>query len=251
MHSIAYGTYKLPYDKTFKMVLNAIKCGIRTFDTAQLYKNQDKVGEAIHHAIKHLGYKRSDFFVTSKVHWKYIKNGKVLDACKQIYDEIGIGILDCIMLHNPVKQENKNIKAFEDLIKAKEMDYCKNTGLSNFRENQIRPILTNFSKDHIYMNQIEMSLVCQNKNLYKFCKENDIIVQAHSIFSNRGIDIVSIKKKYNKEFTELVIGWLKFNSINIVFGSTNIDHIKKNIKIKKIKIKEFDLNKINIAKLSY
>ena len=143
------------------------------------------------------------------------------------------------------------IKAYEDLIEAKKMDYCDKIGLSNFKESQIVPILIKFPSDPIYMNQIEMSLVCQNNNLCEYCKKNGIVVQSHSLFSKRGIETEAIEKEYKKEFNELVIGWLKFKSINFVFGSSNIDHIKKNIKVEQIEIKNSDLDKINIVKLSY
>lgn len=62
--SLGYGTYKTPTnDEGLQMIKNAVEVGYRHIDTAQGYKNENLVGQAIRES----GLPREDFWVTSKL----------------------------------------------------------------------------------------------------------------------------------------------------------------------------------------
>lgn len=62
MPKLGYGVYQTPPEETERCVLDAIKIGYRSIDTAQAYGNEADVGAAI----KKCGLPREDLFITTK-----------------------------------------------------------------------------------------------------------------------------------------------------------------------------------------
>lgn len=74
MPILGYGVYQVTKDECERCVLDALKVGYRSLDTAQSYFNEEEVGSAI----KKSGVPRKEIFLTSKVwleHYGY-------DACR-------------------------------------------------------------------------------------------------------------------------------------------------------------------------
>ncbi|WP_424038647.1 aldo/keto reductase, partial [Porphyromonas endodontalis] len=74
MPMLGFGIYQIDANETERCVLDAIKAGYRSIDTAQVYFNEEGIGEAV----KKSGVAREELFITSKVwleHYGY-------DACR-------------------------------------------------------------------------------------------------------------------------------------------------------------------------
>lgn len=63
MPILGFGVYQIPKEDTKRCVLDAIKVGYRSIDTAQSYFNESEVGDAI----LECGIPRSELFITTKV----------------------------------------------------------------------------------------------------------------------------------------------------------------------------------------
>ena len=61
--SPGFGTFRLEGEALKNAVNAALECGYRHVDTAQIYKNETEVGDAI----KHSKVDRKDIFLTTKV----------------------------------------------------------------------------------------------------------------------------------------------------------------------------------------
>ena len=68
MPILGYGVYQVEPKECQRCVLDAISLGYRSIDTAQAYKNEEVVGEAI----EKCGIKREELFITTKV---WLTNG--------------------------------------------------------------------------------------------------------------------------------------------------------------------------------
>ncbi|WP_034375964.1 aldo/keto reductase, partial [Helicobacter suis] len=60
---LGFGVFQIPDDACEKAVLEAIECGYRLIDTAQMYQNEGGVGSAI----KKTSVPREELFITTKV----------------------------------------------------------------------------------------------------------------------------------------------------------------------------------------
>lgn len=219
--SIAYGTYRLNGNECYNQVLNAIKIGYRIIDTASLYKNHKYVGDAINKSIELNIIKREDIFIISKIHNKDQRTNNVYNACKIINEELNLKP-DLILLHTCVK--NKTIESWKQLEHAIQDNLTTYIGVSNFDIDNLQVILNNCIIKP-YLNQIEISIFYQRCELVNFCINNNIIVQGHSVFTNKSktSDIYNI---YN-----LMLLWCKKINISVVIGSTNYNHIYNNLEI--------------------
>ena len=63
MPILGYGVYQVTKDECKQCVLDALKAGYRSIDTAQSYFNEEEVGEAL----KESGIPREEIFLTTKV----------------------------------------------------------------------------------------------------------------------------------------------------------------------------------------
>ena len=79
MPIMGYGVYQVTKDECERCVLDALKAGYRSLDTAQSYFNEEEVGNAIQKS----GLQREEIFLTTKVwveHYGY-------DACRKSVEE--------------------------------------------------------------------------------------------------------------------------------------------------------------------
>lgn len=219
INAISYGTYKRIGKECYDCVSNAILCGYRTIDTADLYKNHIEVGNAINDSIKKGIISRNDICIITKIHNRDQKNNSVYEAVHRFIKELNQEYIDIILLHSPI--DEFTVKSYTDLTKAKNENLIKHIGVSNFNIKNLKILLDNNYCP--YINQIELSIFCHRDELVKFCKDNSIIVQAHSCLTN-GIKI----HDKNDNFIENMIKWLLNQNIYVVIGSKNIDHMKKN-----------------------
>lgn len=63
MPILGYGVYQVTREECERCVLDALKVGYRSIDTAQSYFNEEQVGSAIRKS----GVPREDIFLTTKV----------------------------------------------------------------------------------------------------------------------------------------------------------------------------------------
>ena len=95
---LGFGTYKIAPDQTAATVRTALETGYRHIDTAQMYRNEKGVGQAI----REVGVDRADVFVTSK-----LNNGvHEPDDARRAFDDtltaLGFDYVDLFLIHWPL-----------------------------------------------------------------------------------------------------------------------------------------------------
>eukprot|EP00913_Durusdinium_trenchii_P020030 g18826.t1 len=90
MPVVGFGTYKLSKSEVIKPLVNALKMGYRLIDTAQVYENEQGVGEAIRQS----GVAREDVFIETKVWRSSHGYERTIKACKQSLRKLGVNYLE-------------------------------------------------------------------------------------------------------------------------------------------------------------
>ena len=75
------------FDDTVKIIETALDVGYRHLDTAQVYKTEPMVGQAIKNKIKEGAISRQDVFVTTKVCYMHIPYDVRLCGMMSVYME--------------------------------------------------------------------------------------------------------------------------------------------------------------------
>lgn len=132
MPILGFGVYQIPSHETERAVSEAIEIGYRHFDTAQLYRNERGVGEAINKS----GIARNDFFITTKLSTSGYKETK--KQINQALTYLQTESIDLMFIHWLIPDYMGTYRALEEA-------YCEGKvqaiGLSNFNQQQIKTVI--------------------------------------------------------------------------------------------------------------
>jgi 2,5-diketo-D-gluconate reductase A len=227
-----FGVFQVKPADTAAAVTNALKDGYRHIDTAEAYRNEKEVGEAI--ARSDLG--RSDVFVTSKLH-----NGAHLpDDARRAFDQtlkvLGVDFVDLFLIHWPLPTlyDGDYVSTWKVLEEFYRDGRARSIGTSNFQAHHLRRI---HQECEIVpaVNQIEVHPYLTQSDLRAFCAEHQIAIEAWSpIAQGLVLDdptIVSIARKAGKTPAQVVLRW-HIERGDIIFPkSVTAARIKENIDI--------------------
>jgi 2,5-diketo-D-gluconate reductase B len=223
---ISLGTYRLKDEQCVQIVKLGLELGYRQIDTAELYKNHEQVAQGISLS----GLPRESIFITSKIFNHNITKLKIPETVDKIKKELGVNYIDLILLHNPVKNYEL---AWASLIEIQTQQDIRYIGTSNFGLEHLE-IIKNLTGVSPYLNQIELSIWNQpNQKLLDYHKYNNIIIQAHSIFTNNAkssdYELVNLASNLNSNPHKLMLKCLLNQNINVVTGTSNLTHLKDNL----------------------
>ena len=171
---IGLGVYKMEAGAEMNEAIgHAYQYGYRLFDTAQMYKNEEALGDAL----KENHIQRETVFLNSKV-----------DNCNQGYEKtisnfhdslkrLQTDYLDSFLIHWPGLNKERTLstwKALEELYKA---GLIRAIGVSNFEISQLEILLENCEIPPM-INQIEHTPFLHDEQLNSFCKKNKIQIMA-------------------------------------------------------------------------
>ena len=247
---IAFGTWQVkPGDEAYNSVSMALKLGYKHIDTALAYENEESVGKAI----KDSKIKREELFITTKLpsHIKTYEGAK--EAFMTSLKYLDCGYIDLYLIHAPWPWSNVgedctkgNIEAWKAMIDLYNEGLIKAIGVSNFRPEHIKPLIeaTGFVP---HADQIRFFIGNTQDEVYNYCKENNILVEAYSPLATGKVlnnpEIVKIAEKYNVTPAKIAIRYCLEKGTLPLPKSTHEERIKANLEI------DFKLNKEDIKTL--
>lgn len=113
--------------ESINVVKVALDLGINVIDTAESYRTENIVGEAIK------GYERSDIVISTKIStWRKLKPKKVRKSLKKSLKRLGTDYIDVYHLHavNPSKYQYYNDEIVPTLKNLKEEGYIRHLGIT-------------------------------------------------------------------------------------------------------------------------
>ena len=125
MPILGYGVYQVTKDECERCVLDALKAGYRSLDTAQSYFNEEEVGSAM----KKSGIPREEIFLTSKVWVEHYGYEEARKSVEESLRKLQTDYLDLMLLHQPFNDYYGAYRALEDLYDEGKL---RAIGVSNF-----------------------------------------------------------------------------------------------------------------------
>ena len=235
---VALGLWKNKYEaECIESINYALKAGYRHLDTAQVYGNEQFVGKAV------AGSKvpRKDIFITTKINVTNFGHEKLLKSFEVSLEKLQTDYVDLLLLHFPVTGlRSKSWKALEQIYADKK---AKSIGVSNYTIRHLKKLLED-CKVKPAVNQVELHVFLQQPELVKFCKANDILIEAYSPLAHgKGLDdpvLQKLAKKHGKSTAQIMLRWLVEQGFVVLPKSTQEQRIKENIDLFNFKLDAAD-----------
>ncbi len=170
MPMVGFGVFEIPAEQTAGCVFDALESGYRLIDTAQAYYNEKEVGDGIQRAIKELGIRREDVFLTTKVWVTEFGYEKAKASVEESLRKLQTDYLDLVLIHQCLSDYYGAYRALEDLYDAGKI---RAIGISNFSAERLADIAT-FNRVVPAVNQVETHLFWQQYDLHEWMAKYNI-----------------------------------------------------------------------------
>lgn len=242
MPVLGYGVYQVSKEECQQCVMDALKVGYRSIDTAQSYFNEEQVGSAI---VKS-GVPREDIFLTTKVWIEHYGYEETLASVKESMEKLQTNYLDLLLLHQPFADIYGAYRALEELYEAGKV---KSIGISNFYPDRMIDIAS-FSKIKPMVNQVEVHPLHQQEEAKQWMNKYNIQIEAWAPFGEGRGDIfknpvlAKIGEKYGKSVAQVILRWHIQRRVVVIPKTTHIERMKENFNVFDFTLSQEDMKLI-------
>ncbi len=240
---IGLGVWQVDPDITAKVVRWGIEAGYRLIDTAEGYRNEEGVGEAIRSA----GVPRKELFITSKLRNGAHRRDDALRAFDDTMAKLGIDRIDLFLIHWPVPGQNNYVEAWKTLVELKEAGRITSVGVSNFNQDHLERIIGETGVTPV-VNQIELHPRFQQRDKRDFHRKHDIHIESWSpLGSGRLLQdptLEAIAAKHGKSVAQAIIRWHLQEGLIVIPKSVHKDRIAANFDVFDFTLDDEDMRTI-------
>lgn len=240
------GTYLMTDSKSiYNSVMCALQNGYRHIDTAEYYKNEEIIGDAIKDFLaENPEVTRQDLFITSKIWNENHKYELAKDAFRGILTRLKLDYLDLCLINWPTKQSFDCWKALEEFYQYGKV---RAIGVSNFNNSQLKDFLKKV-KIKPAINQIETHPGFNQTDKVNYCHKNDITIASwRTMLGGRADEIPLLKQlatKYNVTSSHIALRWAWQLGQIVIPKSTTLERIISNPDIGGFQLTEEEMSKI-------
>jgi diketogulonate reductase-like aldo/keto reductase len=226
---IAYGMWLIRNkNEAIQGVKSALDTGYSHFDTAQAYRNEAFLGEALSES----KVPRETLFITTKIATENMYWEDIIPTFEQSLNNLRTDYADLLLLHFPVTELRRPAwRLMERLYKD---GRARSIGVSNYTIRHLEELLRECDTLPT-VNQVELHVYLQQPELVAFCKKHGILVEAYSPLAHgEGIDnpvLAAIAQKHGKSPAQIMIRWcIEIGTVPLP-KSVRPDRIKSNFDV--------------------
>lgn len=229
MPKLGYGVYQTPPEETERCVLDAIKIGYRSIDTAQAYGNEEGVGNGM----KKSGLPREEFFVTTKVWISNAGYEKAKASIEESLRKLQTDYIDLLLIHQPFGDYYGTYRAMEEAYKAGKL---RAIGVSNFYPDRFLD-LHHFAQIKPAVNQVETHVFQQQKIAKEYMKKNGTQIMSWGPFAEGKNDyfnnpvLKEIGEKHGKSVAQVALRFLLQSDVVVIPKSVQKKRMEENFNV--------------------
>ncbi len=241
---LGFGTYLIPNEQVADAIKHALDAGYRHIDTAQYYKNESGIGEAL----KASGINREDLFITTKVWNSHHGYEQTLEAFEESLERLKLDYIDLYLVHWPCPKFDKYVETYKALETLYKEGKVRAIGVCNFDIEHLERL---FAECEIkpMINQVECHPYFQQKEMKRFCREHQIHFESWSPLY-RGEEVLEepiikeLAKKHGKTPAQIILRWHLQEGSIVIPKSVHPERIRKNIDVFDFTLSDEDMELI-------
>ncbi|MHA6159349.1 2,5-didehydrogluconate reductase DkgB [Pseudomonas sichuanensis] len=240
--SFGVGTFRLTGQAVIDSVKSALQLGYRAIDTAQIYKNEAEVGQAIAES----GVPRSELFITTKIWVDNYAADKLLPSLRESLAKLRTDHVDLLLIHWPAPGNGVELPEYmQALAEAKKLGLARQIGVSNFNIELTRQAIEAVGKGEIATNQIELSPYLQNNKLTAFLKEQGITTTSYMTLAYGKVlkdpVLAQIAAKHKATVAQVALAWALQLGYAVIPSSTKRENLASNLLARSLQLDADDM----------
>lgn len=203
--ALGFGTFRMPDEDVHRILPQALKLGFRHVDTAQIYKNEQAVGDVISKS----GIARQDIFLTTKVWIDHVGHDAFIASVDESLSKLKTDYVDLLLLHWP-QSEMPLADRIGALNALRQAGKVKNIGVSNF-STALMAEAVKLSDAPIVNNQVEYHPYIDQSKVLREATRTGMSVTAYYLMADGVVPKDTVLKdigaKHGKTAAQVVLRW--------------------------------------------
>jgi 2,5-diketo-D-gluconate reductase A len=241
---LGFGVFQIKPEDTAEATLLALEAGYRHIDTAEMYRNEKGVGQALRQS----GLNRADVFVTSKLNNGFHARDAALKAFDETLAALGSDYVDLFLIHWPLPGVGDYVETWKAMAEIYQSGRAKAVGVSNFQIAHLQRLLD--ETDLVpAVNQIEVHPYLTQDPLRAFGALHGIATEAWSPIAQGNVlgdsVIKDVAERADRTPAQVTLRW-HIQRGDIVFPkSTHKERIEENLALFDFELPEADMAAIS------
>lgn len=240
--ALGFGTYKLTGGDCTRAVRQAFDIGYRHIDTAQIYDNEEAVGDALP------ALPREEIFLTTKVWTENVRDGDLQRSVDDSLKRLKTDYVDLLLIHWPVADVPLRDQ-MRALASVQQAGKAKLIGVSNFTVAMMRECVETLGVKLIN-NQVEYHPFLSQRAVLDYTRKHGLFVTAYSPLARGGVDghpaLQEIAGRYGKSAGQVTLRWLiQQDHVAAIPKAASEKHMRANFEIFDFALTEDEMQSIH------
>jgi 2,5-diketo-D-gluconate reductase A len=239
---LGFGVFQIPPAETARAVAVALDVGYRHIDTAEMYQNEQGVGEALRAS----GLNRGDVYVTSKLNNGFHRPDDARAAFAGTLAALRMDYVDLFLIHWPLPTlyDGDFVSTWQVLEEFHRDGRARSIGVSNFQAAHLQRLAADTATVPA-VNQIEAHPYFTNDEVRDYDRAHGIATEAWSPIAQGGVlgdpVIRQVAAKVGRTPAQAVLRW-HIQRGDIIFPkSTTTSRIKENFELFDFELEDADV----------
>jgi 2,5-diketo-D-gluconate reductase A len=220
---LGFGVFQIKPDQTAAAVRSALDVGYRHIDTAEMYGNENQVGQGIRDA----GLDRREVFITTK-----LPPGNAGQARATLADSLralDTDYVDLWLVHWPPRRA-ASVPLWREFIALRDEGRCRSIGVSNYDITQLDELIR-ATGERPAVNQVPWSLSRHDPGLLAAHADRGVTVEGYSSLNGTRLNdpaVTQIAARHRVSPAQIVLRWHLDRGIVMIPRSARPEHIASN-----------------------
>ena len=243
---LGFGVFQIPPEDTREATLVALQAGYRHIDTAEMYRNEAGVGEAVRDS----DLSREDVWITSKLNNGFHRPDEARRAMAETLEKLGFDYVDLFLIHWPLptRYDGDFVSTWKTLEEFHAQGMAKSIGVSNFQVAHLRRLAETCDVVPA-VNQIEVHPYLLNSDVRAYCDEHGIAVEAWSPIAQGAVlddpVIGEIAQRVERTPAQVVLRWHIQRGLIVFPKSVTPERVRENFALFDFLLTDDDLAAID------